>query len=194
MQRFKGCWPVLARIGNKDFRLAAFKWAEELRSSGKIPHDIPVRRSFFEDGCGERFVEIITIVSALVMESATGCVGNVLAELIPAYTEETKGKIAKFYTDFVNMKSKIDAILTDESTSNLTSLLGDPTSLGTSIQERACNLIRKLEEDCAKLPADRRDDLRKRLGEVQREREKVEVEIEEIRRLIEIHAPANNNL
>ncbi len=54
IQRFKGLWPILERIGNKEFRLAAFKWAEKLKDEGKLPPELPLRRSFFDDGYGEK--------------------------------------------------------------------------------------------------------------------------------------------
>lgn len=60
---------MLERIGNRDFRLAVFKWAEDLKKAGRIPVEVAVRRSFFDDGHGEKFVTIVGWISVLALQA-----------------------------------------------------------------------------------------------------------------------------
>lgn len=46
---------MLEYIGNKDFRLAAFKWTIDLKEAGLLPPDLPLRRSFLDDGHGDKY-------------------------------------------------------------------------------------------------------------------------------------------
>jgi hypothetical protein len=58
-------WPIHDAIGSKDFRTACFKWAEQLRQEGQLPAGLPLRKSFFDDACGERFEDVLAWISVL---------------------------------------------------------------------------------------------------------------------------------
>lgn len=64
-QKLGSSWPIHDAIGSKDFRTACFKWAEQLKQEEQLPSSLPLRKSFFDDGCGERFEDVLAWISVL---------------------------------------------------------------------------------------------------------------------------------
>ncbi|KAI8919341.1 HAUS augmin-like complex subunit 6 [Powellomyces hirtus] len=53
-EKFAKCWPIVDRGHGREFRVVVVKWFEALRKDGKLPADISVRKSHFDECRGER--------------------------------------------------------------------------------------------------------------------------------------------
>ncbi len=53
------CWPIYDRIQAREFRSLFFKWLEGLKKQGILPPELMIRKSFLDEGRGERLERIL---------------------------------------------------------------------------------------------------------------------------------------
>ncbi|KAJ3149630.1 hypothetical protein HDU89_003683 [Geranomyces variabilis] len=69
-ERLAKCWPIIDRNQSRDFRIAVVKWFETLKRDGKLPADVSVRKSYFDECRGERFERALLALSNCVLKQA----------------------------------------------------------------------------------------------------------------------------
>ncbi|ORY02982.1 hypothetical protein K493DRAFT_297630 [Basidiobolus meristosporus CBS 931.73] len=133
-KRFKESWPVEDRKQARDFRNVAFKWLEQLKKDGLICVGYPVRRSYLDEGRGERFENILFSLSnhilRTVMEkdaklrpkskSALGSSTNIsISNLAPSVSSINSDALRRLGTDTLkktlkhHIKKQIDTFLSN---------------------------------------------------------------------------------
>jgi hypothetical protein len=53
---FQSCWPVMDRVQSREFRAITVKALEALKKDGHLPALLQIRKSYFDDCRGERYV------------------------------------------------------------------------------------------------------------------------------------------
>lgn len=70
-QRFQACWPIYEPIQSKELRNIAFKWLTDLKKAGLLQTggNVIIRRSLFDECCGERYEELLLALSTMVLRN-----------------------------------------------------------------------------------------------------------------------------
>ncbi|KAI9597866.1 HAUS augmin-like complex subunit 6 N-terminus-domain-containing protein, partial [Syncephalis fuscata] len=70
-QKFLHCWPAFDRKQSRELLAIAFHWLEQLKKSGHLWPTVAIRKSYLEDGQGERLERILCSFSSYVLEIVT---------------------------------------------------------------------------------------------------------------------------
>ncbi|KAK9768702.1 hypothetical protein K7432_000455 [Basidiobolus ranarum] len=114
-KKFKDSWPVEDRKQARDFRNVAFKWLEQLKKDGLICVGSPVRRSYLDEGRGERFENILFSLSNYVLKTIMekdvnlrSKISNVNSEALRKIGSDTLKRTLKHH-----LKRQIDTFLSN---------------------------------------------------------------------------------
>ena len=109
----RGCWPVVDKSTQpKEFRNQAFKWLEQLKKDGLLPVDVPLRRSYLDEGRGERYEKLLLMFSSMVMRAQLVKIGGRRFEECDDFTVPCANDIRKLSsTDRHEKKDRLIAAI-----------------------------------------------------------------------------------
>ncbi|KAI8055258.1 HAUS augmin-like complex subunit 6 N-terminus-domain-containing protein [Syncephalis plumigaleata] len=70
-QKFVQCWPAFDRKQSRELIAVAFHWLDQLKKDGHLWPTVAIRKSYLEDGQGERLERILCAFSSYVLEQVT---------------------------------------------------------------------------------------------------------------------------
>ncbi len=82
-----------------------YKWLEQLRKEGKLSIDFPLRRSYLDEGKGERFERMILYLTEMVMLKQMNDDGYEVPEILTMHNSLTLKRMS------AQEKQRLDQII-----------------------------------------------------------------------------------